>query len=75
MGGGRGLGGSGRGMGGGGGMGMGGRCATPTSSATADGSSQKSGLSREHEIDELQQQSALLKKQMDEIQNRIKELT
>ncbi len=82
MGGGRGKGGGGRGMGGGGGMGMGGRGGSgigggyETGMPGQDVLFQKSEgvLSREDELKLLKQQSEDLKKHMEEIESRIKDL-
>ncbi|MBC2711823.1 MAG: NifB/NifX family molybdenum-iron cluster-binding protein [Desulfosarcina sp.] len=79
MGGGRGMGGGGgRGMGGGGGRGMGRRCQSPYGAAgTADAPAVQTttgNLSKEQELKHLQQQADQLKKQMEDIQSRIKRL-
>lgn len=81
-GGGRGMGGAGRGMGGGGrcmggggrGMGMGRRCVSPAGAGSLNDPRAFSGVSREQELASLQQQAEELKRQMQTIDSRIKDL-
>jgi predicted Fe-Mo cluster-binding NifX family protein len=71
LGGGRGRGGCGRGMGGGRGMGR--RCSNGEAARPAG--SQETGLSKDQELTQLQQQADQCRQQLEAIQDRIKDLT
>ncbi|WP_319409187.1 NifB/NifX family molybdenum-iron cluster-binding protein [uncultured Desulfosarcina sp.] len=75
-GGGRGMGGGGgRGMGGGGGRGMGGRCRSAYGTGSSGVQNTTGSVSKEQERAQLQQQADELKKQMDAIHARMKNLS
>jgi predicted Fe-Mo cluster-binding NifX family protein len=75
-GGGRGMGGGGgRGMGGGGGRGMGRRCQGASAAGSPGFQNTSGSVSKQDQLVQLQQQAAELKRQMETIQTRIKDLT
>ena len=74
-GGGRGMGGGGgRGMGGGGGRGMGRRCQGASAAGSPGFQNTSTSVSKQAQLEQLQQQAAELKRQMETIQARIKDL-
>jgi len=74
-GGGRGMGGGGgRGMGGGGGRGMGRRCQGASAAGSPGFQNTSGSVSRQAQLEQLQQQAGELKRQMETIQTRIKDL-
>ena len=73
-GGGRGMGGCGRGMGTGGGGGMGGQYQRPGATGSPAVPNRAANASKSQELDQLQRQADELKKQMDTIQAKIKDL-
>ena len=69
-----GTGGGGRGMGGGGGRGMGRRCQGASAAGSPGFQNTSASVSKQAQLDQLQQQAAELKRQMETIQTRIKDL-